>query len=162
MTSANIQDNLREPVQAFQQLDSDQQLGLLWFIYKDIGGSIDPKGGPDTAGFNIAQGLVDQIKQMSQEEQLQAQRNILSGQEDNQITRAYADFNSSNRLAFWYLLGQAMDNNEAIQVPSDYKLSEQAESLRNSVQGLDFNDQITLLRDIVALTGSAHKEGAVY
>jgi hypothetical protein len=162
MTSTNIQDNLKEPVQSFQQLDANEQLGLLWFIYKDIGGSIDPKGGPDTAGFNIAQGLVDQIKQMPQEGQVQAQRSVLTGQEDNPITRAYADFNSSNRLAFWYLLGQAMDQNQAAQVPSDYQLSEQGQELRKAVQQLNFNDQITLLRDIVALTGSAKKEGAVY
>lgn len=162
MTSANIQNNLQEAVQSFQNLDADEQLGLLWFVYKDIGASIEPKAGPDTAGFDIAQGLVDQIEQMSEQDQLQTQRNILAGQQANPFTRAYAELNSSTRLAFWYLLGQAMDNNKAVQVPSDYQLSSQGQDLRQSVQQLDFNDQLTLLRDVIALSGAKEEPGAVY
>jgi len=45
-----------------------------------------------------------------------------------------------------------------IPMPSDYKVSSQAEELLNQVKGLEFEQQITLFRDYVAPMGA--KAGA--
>lgn len=160
MTSTNIA-NAHPEIANFQQFGADEQLALLWFIYEEIKGSITPKGGPDTAGFEIAQGVVDQIQQGSQEEQLQAQRDILAAQGSGPFVEAYADMNSSTRIAFWYLLAQRMEEGSVIQVPADYQLPSEAQNFLQTFQGWDFNDQITFIRNLVSLMGPSTKEGAV-
>jgi hypothetical protein len=69
-----------EMTEAFQTLDPDQQLALLWFIYKEIGKSITPAApGASTAAPTIAEGLFKQVAEMSHEEQLQIQRDLVEG-----------------------------------------------------------------------------------
>lgn len=162
MTSANTTNNVNKAVQVFQHFNEDEKLALLWFIYTEIGRAIDPKGGPDTNGFNIVEPLINRIKQTPQNEQLQVQRDIVAGNISNPIVRTYADLSSSGRLAFWYVLAQAMDEGAVVQVPADFQVSSEARNFLNSFKTFDFNDQITFMRNVVALVGPAPKEtGAV-
>jgi len=161
MTYTDIANNQKQAVQGFQGFDADTQLALLWFIYEELKGSLTPKGGPDTSGFVIAQGIVDRIQQLPQEQQLQAQRDVVSGRA-SEFGNAYGDFNSSNRLAFWYLLAQGMENGQIVNVPSDYRLSGDAQGFFNAIKGLEFNDQITFMRNVVSCIGPEPKEGAVF
>jgi len=64
----------------------------------------------------------------------------------------------TTKLLFWYRL-QGMDS-AIIPMPSDYKVSSQAEELLNQVKGLEFEQQITLFRDYVAPMGAEPKAGA--
>jgi hypothetical protein len=142
-----------EQVQAFQSLEADQQLALFWFIYTEMGESITPAApGASTVSPGIAEGLFEQVKAMSREEQLQIQRDLVA-HKNTAFTRQYGAIGDTTKLLFWYLLAQGMDNGSVVPMPPDYKLSSAAESLFNQIKRLEFNEQITFFRDIVSPMG---------
>ncbi len=63
-------------------------------------------------------------------------------------------------LLLWYRLSQGMDSGEIIPMPSDYKISSQAEELFNKIKGMEFQQQITLFRDYVGPMGAEAKAGS--
>ncbi|MFN6563105.1 MAG: orange carotenoid protein N-terminal domain-containing protein [Nostoc sp. ChiSLP01] len=151
---------IRQHVEAWRQLDVDEQLGLFWFIYKEIGKSITPAApGASTASPEIAEGLFNQVQELSQEQQLQVQRDLIN-KVDTQISRQYGSLGDTTKLLFWYLLSQGMDNGTIIGVPGDYQLSSGSQALFTRIQGLPFEQQITLFRDYVAPMGAEAKPGA--
>jgi len=140
-------------VQAFRKLDVDQQLALFWVIYTEMGESITPAApGASTVSPDVAQGLFDQVAAMSPEEQLQIQRDLIN-QKNTAIARQYGAISDTTKLLFWYLLAQGMDEGKVIQVPQNYKITEEAQDLLGQIEALDFGEQITLFRDIVAPMG---------
>ncbi len=142
-----------EHVQAFQRLDVDQQLALFWFIYTEMGHSITPAApGASTVSPAIAEGLFNQVKELSQDEQLQLQRDLIA-RKNSQFAREYGAIGDTTKLLFWYLLAQGMSNGTVIPMPSDYKLSQEANVLFGQIQSLEFSEQITLFRDIVSPMG---------
>jgi hypothetical protein len=142
-----------ELVQAFQSLDVDQQLALFYFIYTEMGNSITPAApGASTVSPEIAEGLFNQVKEMSQEEQLQLQRDLITGK-NTLVAREYGAMGDTTKLLFWYRLAQGMDSGTIIPMPGDYKLSESAQGLFDQIKGLDFGQQITFFRNIVAPMG---------
>ncbi len=156
-TPANIlvnpssQDAVPNTIELFNRLSVDDQLGLLWFIYKGIGTSITPAA-PGAARLQFAEGLLNQIKEMPQQEQLEFMRN-LARKVSTPLTRAYGVLTNNTKLAFWYQLAVLMDQGVVIPVPSDYKMSTQANSLLQVIKSLSFNQQITVLRKVVADMG---------
>lgn len=151
---------IREHVEAWQALDADEQLALFWFIYKEMGSSITPAApAASTVSPEIAEGLFNQVKELSHEEQLQLQRDLINGV-DNQLTREYGSLGETTKLLFWYRLAQGMDNATIIPVPPSYKLSSEPQELLNKVKQLGFEQQITLFRDYVAPFGAEPKGGA--
>ncbi|AFZ00974.1 orange carotenoid protein N-terminal domain-containing protein [Calothrix sp. PCC 6303] len=151
---ANISSNFNTSVlNSFQQLDVDQQLALFWFIYTEMGESITPAApNASTVSPAIAEGLFNQVKEMSYDEQLQVQRDLIQ-RKNSLISREYGALSDTTKLLFWYLLAQGMDKAEIIPMPEDYKLSSQADEAFQQIKGLEFNEQITLFRDIVAPMG---------
>jgi hypothetical protein len=151
---------IREYVQAFQNLPVDEQLALFWFIYKEMGDSITPAA-PEasTVSPNVAEGLFNQVKELSHEEQLQLQRDLIN-KADNRYTREYGSMSDTTKLLFWYRLAQGMENATIIPMPANYQLSSQAEELFNKIKELDFGQQITLFRDYVSPMGAEPKAGA--
>lgn len=153
-------ENLAQSVQAMQSLDVDDQLALFYFIYKEMGGSITPAApGASTVGTDIAEGLYNQVKDLSHDEQLQLQRDLIN-KADNQYTRMYGSMSDTTKLLFWYRLSQGMDSGTIIPMPSDYQLSSQSQELLNQVKGLGYEEQITLFRDYVSPMGAEPKQGA--
>ncbi|AUB41237.1 Ketosteroid isomerase-related protein [Nostoc flagelliforme CCNUN1] len=151
---------IREHVQAWQQLDVDQQLALFWFIYKEMGKSITPAApGASTVSPEIAEGLFNQVKELSHEQQLQVQRDLIN-KVDTQISREYGSLGDTTKLLFWYRLSQGMDTGTIIPVPSDYELPSESQQLLGRIQGLEFEQQITLFRDYVSPLGAEAKPGA--
>ncbi|WP_193199259.1 orange carotenoid protein N-terminal domain-containing protein [Nostoc sp. MG11] len=151
---------IREHVQAWQKLDVDQQLALFWFIYKEMGSSITPAApGASTASPEIAEGLFNQVKELTHEEQLQLQRDLIN-KADTQLSRQYGSLGDTTKLLFWYRLSQGMDNGTIIPVPSDYQLPSEAKALFSKIQVIPFEQQITLFRDYVAPMGAESKAGA--
>ncbi|UBF24092.1 Orange carotenoid protein [Kovacikia minuta CCNUW1] len=142
-----------ELLQAFQGLDADQQLALFYFIYKETGKSITPAApAASTVSPEIAQGLFDQVAQLSQEEQLQLQRDLIA-HKNTELTREYGALSDTTKLLFWYFLAEGMDSGSIIPMPSNYKLSNEAQQLFGKIQGLEFQQQITLFRDFVSPMG---------
>jgi hypothetical protein len=142
-----------ELASAFTALSTDQQLGLLWFIYKEIGKSITPAApGASTAAPAIAEGLFKQVAQMSHDQQLQVQRDLIE-HKNNLISREYGALSDTTKLLFWYLLAQGMDQTEIIPMPANYTLEPQSAQCLQQLQQLPYAEQITMLRDLVAGMG---------
>lgn len=140
-------------VKAFQNLDTDQQLALFWFIYTEMGDSITPAApGASTASSQVAESLFEQVKGKSHQEQLQIQRDLIA-RKNNLVAREYGALSDTTKLLFWYLLATGMEDGTVIPVPQDYQLSSQAQQVFDQVKQLEFNQQITLFRDIVAPMG---------
>ena len=153
-------ETVKQSVKALQGLNVDDQLGLFYFIYKEMGSSITPAApGASTASADIAEGLFNQVKDMSHEEQLQLQRDLIN-KADTEYTRMYGSMGETTKLLFWYRLSQGMDSGTIIPMPSDYSLSSQAEELLNKVKEIEFQQQITLFRDYVAPMGAEPKPGS--
>jgi hypothetical protein len=147
-------------VKTFQSLDVDEQLALFYFIYKEMGSSITPAApGASTVSTEVADGLFNQVKEFSHEEQLQFQRDLIN-KADTQYTRMYGSMSDTTKLLFWYRLSQGMDNGTIIPMPSDYELSSESQELLNQIRRIDFEQQITLFRDYVAPMGAEPKQGA--
>ncbi|MBW4519076.1 MAG: Orange carotenoid protein [Scytolyngbya sp. HA4215-MV1] len=145
-------------LQSWQNLDVDQQLALFYFIYKEIGRSVTPAApGASAASPEIAEGIFNQIKDLSQEEQLQLQRDLIL-QKNTPITREYGSLSNTTKLLLWYRLAQGMDSGEIIPMPDNYKLSGEAQQLLSQICALEFQQQITFFRDFVAPMGSSSTE----
>ncbi len=151
---------ISQAVTTFQSLEVDDQLALFYFIYKEMGNSITPAApGASTVGTDIAEGLFNQVKEKSHEEQLQLQRDLINNA-DNEYTRMYGSMSETTKLLFWYRLSQGMDSGTIIPMPSGYKISAQAEELFGKIKGMEFQQQITLFRDYVAPMGAEAKAGS--
>jgi hypothetical protein len=141
-----------------QSLSVDDQLGLLWFVYTELGKSITPAA-PGAAGSEIAQGLFEQVKPLPHEAQLQVMRDIAS-KANTEISRMYGSMSPETKLAFWYFLAVGMDEGTIIPVPSDYKLPEAGNALLAKIKGMDFQQQIDFLRGTVLEMGAEAAPGA--
>lgn len=144
--------------QAFQGIDVDQQLAVLWFVYTKMGKSVTPAA-PGASGSEIAQGLFNQVKELSQEEQLQVQRDIAS-KANTQISREYGSLSPETKLAFWYFLAQGMDSGTIIPMPPNYELSQAGKDLLAQIEGMDFQHQIDFLRGAVLPMGAEAAPGS--
>ncbi len=139
-------------VQQFQQLTVDDQLAALWFIYLETGKSITPAA-PGAARLQLAEGLLNQVKKMTHQEQLQFMRELIQ-KVNTPANRAYGVLSANTKLAFWYRLAQWMEEGTVIPMPNGYKLSEQGKQLFAKIQQLEFNQQITILRRVVVDMGA--------
>jgi hypothetical protein len=144
--------------QAFNGLNVDDQLGLLWFVYTKLGSSITPAA-PGASGSEIAQGLFNQVKELSHEQQLQVMRDIASNV-DTQISREYGSLSPETKLAFWYFLAQGMENGTIIPMPPDYELPQEGKDLLAQIESMEFNQQIDFLRGAVLPMGAEARGGA--
>ena len=161
MTSTQTNNpDILENVKAFQSLNVDEQLALFWFIYKEMGKSVTPAApSASTVSPEIAEGLFNQIKEKSHEEQLQFQRDLIN-KADNEYTRMYGSLSDTTKLLFWYRLAQGMEDATIIPMPDNYQLSSQAKELLGKITLIDFEEQITLFRDYVSPMGAESKAGA--
>lgn len=145
---------------AFQHLDVDTQLALFWFIYKEMGGAITPAApGASTVSPDIAEGLFNQVKALSYEEQLQLQRDLIN-RTSSTLTREYGSMGDTTKLLFWYRLAQGMDAGTIVPMPADYHLADEAQELLTQIKNLGFEKQITLFRDIVSPMGAEAATGS--
>lgn len=150
MTISHVADNI---LQALRGLEVDQQLAVFWFIYTEMGESITPAApGAGTAAPEIAEGVFAQVKELSQDEQLELQRALIT-QKDTQISREYAALSDTTKLLFWYLLAQGMDNGTIIPMPAGYELPSDSQDVVEQIKQLSFEDQIALFRDFVSPMG---------
>jgi Orange carotenoid protein, N-terminal len=134
-------------------LSTDQKLALFWYIYKEVGKSITPAApGASTASPAVAEGIFQQVLEMSHEEQLQLQRDLVE-RKDGTISREYGALSDTTKLLFWYLLAQGMDRTEVVPMPEDYSLEPQSSQCLTQLQAHEHSEQITILRELVAPMG---------
>jgi hypothetical protein len=150
---------VREIVEEIKKLDVDEQLALFYFIYKEMGDSITPAApGASTVSPAVADGLFNQVKELSHEEQLQLQRDLIN-KADTLHTREYGSMSDTTKLLFWYRLAQGMDANTIIPMPAGYEISSQSKEIIEKIKPLDFGIQMSLFRDYVAPMGADPKPG---
>ncbi|PSF38323.1 Orange carotenoid protein [Aphanothece hegewaldii CCALA 016] len=136
----------QQALDLFNSYDTDTKLALLWYGYLDIKDDLNPA--PPISVENMGNTLYDQIKVLSPEEQLQAQRDMLEGA-DNEIGRAYQAFDSSARMESWLLIARGMEEGTVIQVPDDYKLPSETQEFTDKIKQVDFQERINFMRSAV-------------
>jgi len=151
--------NTNNAIDVFKRLGTDEQLALLWFVYKQMGHMVTPAA-PGAASPDIVAGLYEQAKAMDQNQQLDGMRAIAQGEQSNQLSREYGSMSSNTKLAFWFYLAQGMDNGEIIPMPKNYELTNQGQDLLAAIESMDFEEQITVLRNAVDAMGSEPASGA--
>jgi hypothetical protein len=135
----------------FKALSVDDQLAVLWYAYTEMGNSITPAA-TGAARLQLAEGLLNQIKQMSHNEQLEVMRDLVA-QKNTQFSRSYGILSANTKLAFWYELSELMVRGLVVPVPAGYQLSRDGAQVLETLKQLDFGQQITVLRKVVSDMG---------
>ena len=150
-TSVGLVTPVSSAIAAFKGLATDEQLGLLWVLYDNMGRAITPAAA-GAARMQFAEGLLTQVRAMVPSEQLQFMRDLAECK-NTPATRAYGVLTNNTKLAFWYQLAEDMRAGVVIAVPDYYKLSAAAMAVFGQISTLDFNQQITVLRQTVVAMG---------
>ena len=152
-SAQNIFSNTQVPspipatIALFEQLSVDDQLALLWYAYTEMGRSITPAA-VGAARLQFAEGLLNQIKQMPEAEQMQVMRD-LANRADTPISRSYGYFSVNTKLAFWYELAELMKQGTVAPVPTGYEMSRGVATVLEAIKKIDPGQQITVLRNTV-------------
>ena len=143
----------------FNQLSAEDQLAWTWFAFLEMGKTITVAA-PGAASMQFAEGTLNQIKAMTFEEQTQVMCD-LANQADTPICRTYATWSPNIKLGFWNQLGEWMEQGIVAPIPSDYKLSANANAVLETLKSLEPGQQITVLRNSVVDMGfDANKLGS--
>jgi Orange carotenoid protein, N-terminal len=156
--AVNSELNVDQSLSAYESLSTDDKLALLWYVYTAMGTSVTPAA-PGAASDEIAEGLFNQVKELSFEEQLKVQREIIEGA-DSLIPREYGSLRQNTQLLFWYRLAQGMEAGTIIPMPDNYQPSGSVTQLQSQIEQMDFEQQITFLRDAVTEGGAEPNSGA--
>jgi hypothetical protein len=158
MSKTASEQNVSAALNSYNSLSTDEKLALLWYVYTKMGTSVTPAA-PGAASDEIAEGLFNQVKELSFEEQMEVQRNIIEGK-DSLISREYGSLSENTKLYFWYRLAQGMEAGTIIPVPDDYEPTGSVNQLLSQIESIEFEQQITFLRDAVANAGAEANSGA--
>lgn len=158
MATGTSEQNISRALSSYNNLSTDEKLALLWYVYTKMGTSVTPAA-PDAAADAIAKGLFDQVKELSFDEQLDVQRKIIE-KKDTLISREYGSLSENTKLDFWYHLAQGMEAGTIVPMPDNYEPSGGVTELLSQIEVMDFQQQITLLRDAVVDAGAEPKPGA--
>lgn len=143
-------------LEQFNQLKAEDQLALIWFAFTEMGKTITIAA-PGAANMMFAQGILDQIKQMSAIEQTQVMCD-LANHTDTPICRAYGSLGVNIKLGFWNQLGEWMEQGIVAPIPKGYQLSPKATAVLKAIKNADPGKQITILRNTVVAMGFASKD----
>ena len=158
MARATSDRDINPALNSYNNLTTDEKLALLWYVYTKMGTSITPAA-PGAAADEIADGLFNQVKELPFEEQLGVQRNIIEGK-DSLISREYGSLSENTKLYFWYRLAQGMEAGTIIPVPDNYEPTGGVTELLSQIELMEFEQQITFLREAVVNAGAEPKSGA--
>lgn len=135
----------------FNQLSSEDQLALIWFAYLEMGKTITIAA-PGAARMQFAEPTLNQIRQMSFQEQTQVMFD-LTNRSDTPISRTYSLWSPNIKLGFWYKLGEWMEEGVVAPIPKGYQLSANASAILEGIKKLEPGQQITVLRNTVVDMG---------
>lgn len=160
-TAANtpqaLSESTQNAVQNFNQLNTDDQLAALYYVYEKMGGSITPAA-PTAAEPEVAPLLLADFYELSKDEQLQIMRDIVSGK-DTEYSHAYGALSANNQLVVWYTWATSMGET-VVDMPNDYERSEQLNNVVNQIEKLEFEEQISVLREVAENMGYSQVQRA--
>ena len=158
MATGTSEQNVGRALSSYGNLSTDEKLAFLWYVYTKMGTTVTPAA-PGTAADEIVEGLYNQVKELSHEEQLDVQRKIIESQ-DSMISREYGSLSQNSKLDFWYRLAQGMESKTIVPMPDNYQASGSTTELLSQIEAMEFNQQITFLRDAVVGAGAEPKSGS--
>ncbi len=150
-SNTRLENGVTTTTDLFKSLSVDDQLALLWYVYTEMGRSITPAA-PGAARMQFAEGVLNQIKQMSHAQQLDVMRD-LAAKRNTQISRSYGIWSVNTKLAFWFELSELMVQGLVAPMPSNYQPSRDVVKVLEAIKQLDFGQQITVLRNTVVNMG---------
>ncbi len=150
MTYTTVE-SVKNPLKKFNTFDADTKLALLWYGYLDLKEDLQPNPSNDVEVISNA--LYDQIKMLSKDEQLDAQRSIVNSA-GCKFCQEYGALSTSGMLEFWLLLAQGMEEGTIVNVPDDYELPEETNEFIGMVKALDFEERVNFTRNAIAEMGS--------
>jgi hypothetical protein len=134
----------------YNKLGGDEKLALLYYIYEAMGEDITPAA-PTAADPNLAPVLLGNFYTISKDDQLAVMRQIAAG-EDSEYSRAYGALTPNNKLLVWFAWAQAMGDT-VVDMPSNYQPAQAIGKVLEQIEDLDFQQQISLLREIADQMG---------
>lgn len=149
-TPQALTDETQKVVEAFNRLDTDAKLAWLYFVYKKMGDSITPAA-PAAAEPELAPKLLGDYHQLSDDEQLAIMRQVVN-REDSEYSRAYGALKENNQLFVWYGWAVAMGDT-VVDMPANYKATDAINNVLSQIEGLEFEEQMSILRTIVGQMG---------
>lgn len=148
--SAYLPEKTQNAIGAFEKLDTDAKLALLYFVYEKMGKSITPAA-PAATEPELAPILMNNFYQISPEDQLNIMRDIVN-RANTEYSRAYGALKENNQLMVWYAWAQAMGDT-VVGMPEGYEATQPIKDALGGIEGLDFEEQISLLREIASGMG---------
>ena len=145
-----LSDETQKVVQAFEGLDTDAKLAWFYFVYKKMGDSITPAA-PAAAEPELAPRLLGDYYELSDDEQLAIMRQIVN-REDTDYCHAYGALKENNQLMVWYAWAQAMGDT-VVGMPQGYQATQAINDLLSQIEGLEFEEQMSMFRTIVGNMG---------
>ncbi|MBE9226689.1 orange carotenoid protein [Phormidium sp. LEGE 05292] len=130
-------------VDAFNALNTDEKLALLYYVYKKMGDSITPAA-PTATDPELAPKLLGDFYELDNDRQLAIMREIVN-REDTEYSRAYGTLKQNNQLMVWFAWAQAMGD-KVVDLPNDYQATQPINDALGLVEKLDFEGQISVLR----------------
>ncbi len=137
-------------VDAFNALDTDAKLAWFYLVYKKMGDSITPAA-PAATDPELAPKLLGEYFDLSDDEQLAIMRDIVN-RKDTEYSRAYGAIKENNQLLVWYAWAVAMGD-KVVGLPATYQPSKAINDLVSEIEGLDFDEQISVFRTIAGEMG---------
>ncbi|MEI1373279.1 orange carotenoid protein N-terminal domain-containing protein [Nostoc sp. UHCC 0926] len=137
-------------VDAFNALDTDAKLAWFYLVYKKMGDSITPAA-PAAAEPDLAPLLLGDYFKLSDEQQLDIMRDIVN-RKDTEYSRAYGAIKENNQLLVWYAWAVAMGDT-VVDLPSSYQPAKEINDLVSQIEGLEFEEQMSVFRTIAGEVG---------
>jgi hypothetical protein len=148
--SQYLPENTQKSLEAFQKLGTDAKLALLYLIYEQMGESVTPAA-PAATEPELAPLLMGNFYSLSHEEQLDIMRDIVNCV-DTEYSSAYGALKENNQLMVWFAWAQAMGD-RVVGMPQNYTKTQETTDLLGGIEGLNFEEQISLLREIASSMG---------
>ncbi|MFB2892289.1 orange carotenoid protein N-terminal domain-containing protein [Aerosakkonemataceae cyanobacterium BLCC-F50] len=137
-------------VDAFNALNTDEKLALLYYVYKKMGDSITPAA-PTATDPQLAPKLLGDYYELDNDRQLAIMREIVN-REDTEYSRAYGTLKQNNQLMVWFAWAQAMGDT-VVDMPGDYQATQPINDALGQIEKLDFEGQISVLRTVAEEMG---------
>lgn len=150
VTADYLPQNTQKTLESYAKLGTDDKLALLYFVYQKMGDSVTPAA-PAATEPELAPLLMGDFFNLSHEQQLNIMREIVNGA-DTEYSHAYGALKENNQLMVWYAWAQEMGD-RVIGLPEGYTAAQAVTDALGSIEDLDFEEQISLLREIASGMG---------
>jgi Orange carotenoid protein, N-terminal len=148
--SEYLDEKTQQTIASYDKLGTDDKLALLYYVYKKMGASITPAA-PAATEPELAPILMEDFYNLSHDNQMTVMRDIVN-RADTEYSHAYGALKENNQLMVWYAWAQAMGET-VVGMPEGYSPAEAINNALGSIESLEFEEQISLLREIAGGMG---------